>query len=192
MTLFEEGTREQSASELRAAQDRIRYAIAELINDHTLRVKVLLSLREDYLARLEPLFHLCPRLRDQYLPLGPLSGDQIERAIRGPFDEYPGRYRPELSATLAREIRRQFEARSEGAPIRLTEVQIVCESLFEAGLRRRRSGSLLRPTQGRSRDTRAPFRAGAGLARPGATRSGDRAARAHDHLRRHAQRHLSR
>ena len=82
VTLFEEGTREQSASELRAAQDRIRYAIAELINDHTLRVKVLLSLREDYLARLEPLFHLCPRLRDQYLPLGPLSGDQIERAIR--------------------------------------------------------------------------------------------------------------
>ena len=134
VTLFEEGAPEQSASDQRACQDRIRDAIAALINDQRLRVKVLISLREDYLAELTPLFRLCPRLPDQYLRLEPLSGHQIERAIRGPFDAYPGHYRPELSAALAKKIRRQFEARSEGTAFHLTEVQIVCRSLFEAGL----------------------------------------------------------
>ncbi len=104
VTLFEEGTPQQSASDQRACQDRIRDAIAALINDQRLRVKVLISLREDYLAQLTPLFRLCPRLPDQYLRLKPLSGHQIERAIRGPFDAYPGHYRPELSAALAQKI----------------------------------------------------------------------------------------
>jgi TRAP transporter TAXI family solute receptor len=128
-TLFE-GKAEE---EVRKAQESIRDMIASLINDGTLPVKILIVLREDYLAKLEPLFERCPNLPDQYLRLTFLSGDQIFQAVRGPFEKYPERYRPEIGVSLAKEIRRQFDERSRGTDIRLTEVQIVCKNLFESG-----------------------------------------------------------
>jgi WD40 repeat protein len=132
VTLFEE-TVGQAGRAARDSQDAIRDTICSLINDNTLPVKVLLVLREDFLARLTPFFRRCPNLPDQYLRLVALRGDQIYQAIRGPFDRYPGRFRPEISPDLAREIQRQFESRSAGSDIRLTEVQIVCRGLFESG-----------------------------------------------------------
>ncbi|NIV38042.1 MAG: hypothetical protein GWN58_54100, partial [Anaerolineae bacterium] len=107
-------------------------ALVALLNDRKLPVKLLIVLREDYLAQLTPLFERCPTLVDQYLRLTPLDGEQVLRTIRGPFDEFPGHYQPEISADLARTIREQFEERSQGAGIRLTEVQIVCESLSKS------------------------------------------------------------
>jgi hypothetical protein len=134
ITLFEGSSARQSVDEVAASQDKIRNAIVSLVNDREVPVKVLIVLREDYLAKLEPLFERCPRLPDHYLRLTPLNGDQVYRAIRGPFEEYSGKYQPELSIPLAEKIQQQFEARSEGTDIRLTEVQIVCRSLFEAGV----------------------------------------------------------
>lgn len=126
VTLFEEA---------RPAHDRILDALAKLLNDTQLPVKILLSLREDYLARLEPLFERSPSLSDQYVRLTPLQGGQIENVIRGPFEKHPGVWTPEISPELARELRRQLEDRagSEGVPP--PEVQIVCRRLFEAGRR---------------------------------------------------------
>ncbi len=131
-TLFEEGHSEYSAVELRQMQQAILEALVALLNDRKLPVKLLIVLREDYLAQLTPLFERCPTLVDQYLRLTPLDGEQVLRTIRGPFDEFPGHYQPEISADLARTIREQFEERSQGANIRLTEVQIVCESLSKS------------------------------------------------------------
>jgi WD40 repeat protein/tetratricopeptide (TPR) repeat protein len=133
VTLFEERSSGQKAGEAQAIQDAIRDAIVCLVNDGTLPVKVLISLREDYLAKLTPFFKRCPNLSDQYLRLVPLNGDQIYRVIRGPFEQHPGRYPREIHESLAREIKTEFENRSGGAPIRLTEVQIVCRNLFESG-----------------------------------------------------------
>jgi hypothetical protein len=133
ITLFEQDSREQEPGGTRVSKERILNALVELIKDSELPVKVLIVLREDYLAKLTPLFERCPYLPDQYLRLTPLKGDQVYRAIRGPFEEHPGRYRPELSPSLAKKIQTQFEDRSGGADIRLTEVQIVCRSLFETG-----------------------------------------------------------
>lgn len=133
VTLFEETFRADTREGERATQGRILNTIASLINNNTLPVKVLISLREDYLARLTPLFETCPNLPDQYLRLGSLSGDQVYQVIRQPFETYPGRYRPQLHATLAKQIQSQFEERRGGAEIRLTEVQIVARSLFETG-----------------------------------------------------------
>ena len=130
ITLFEEGHSEHSAGELRQMQQAIMEALVSLLNDKKLPVKLLVALREDYLAQLTPLFERCPTLVDQYLRLTPLDGAQVLRTIRGPFDKYPGRYQPEISADLAGTIREQFEERSERAGIRLTEAQIVCRSLF--------------------------------------------------------------
>ena len=133
VTLFEEAKGGNDAADARRSQDAIRNAICCLINDNELPVKVLLSLREDYLAKLTPFFQQCPNLPDQYLRLVALKGNQIYQAIRGPFEKYPGKFKPEISQTLAKQIQEQFESRSSGADIRLTEVQIVCRSLFEAG-----------------------------------------------------------
>ena len=135
ITLFEEDTRGQTADETKIARESIRKVIVSLINDRKLKVKVLIVLREDYLAKLDPLFEQCPSLPDHYLRLTALGGDQVYRIIRGPFEAHPGRYQAEVSPTLAKKIQEQFEERSEGTVVHLTEVQIVCRSLFEAGRR---------------------------------------------------------
>jgi WD40 repeat protein/tetratricopeptide (TPR) repeat protein len=132
VTLFEEKSTKEGIGQQHTIQGKICDAIASLINDTTLPVKVLISLREDYLAKLAPLFKRCPNIPDQYLRLVPLSGDQIYRVIRGPFDRYPGRYPQEINSTLAKKIQAQFESRSGGASVRLTEIQIVCRKLFES------------------------------------------------------------
>ena len=125
VTLFEEATGSNAADAAKESQENIRNAICSLINDAKLPVKVVLALREDYLAKLTPFFQLCPNLPDQYLRLVALKGEQIYQAIRGPFEKYPGRFRREISPALARTIQTDFEGRNAGADIRLTEVQIV-------------------------------------------------------------------
>jgi len=135
VTQFEAVSAGQAAQQIREIQNNIKEAILSLINDGQLRVKILLSLREDYLARLNPFFERSPSLPDQYLRLTPLDCDQIYRVIRGPFEKYPGAYPAEISKSLAESIQREFEERIVGGEIRLTEVQIVCMHLFDAGKR---------------------------------------------------------
>jgi hypothetical protein len=133
VTLFEEGSGGRLGDEARANQERIREVITTLIADGALPVKILLAFREDYLARLTPIFERCPTLPDQYLRLNPLRADQIRAVIRGPFERHPKRFRVEIGQDLAEKIQSEFQDRSGGADIRLTEVQIVCRNLFESG-----------------------------------------------------------
>jgi tetratricopeptide (TPR) repeat protein len=133
-TLFEEGAAKYGVEEVRTTQKHILDLMAWLMEREQLPVKVLIAFREDHLAKLDPLFKRCPRLPEHYLRLTALSGDQIYRVIRGPFEkDGPVVYRPELSIPLAKEIQRQFEARSAGTDVQLTEVQIVCDALLQAG-----------------------------------------------------------
>ena len=134
VTLFEVGSAGQSTEQVRAAQGNIGEVIITLLRDTSLPVKVLISLREDYLAKLTPLFKQYPSLPDQYLRLASLQGSQIRRIIRQPFEAYTGRYQPEIDPSLAEEIQKQFLSRNSAGDIRLTEVQIVCDSLFESGV----------------------------------------------------------
>jgi hypothetical protein len=133
VTLFEEGSTNQTVEQVRSAKQKIQDAIVSIINDDNLPVKVLISLREDYLAKLAPIFKLCPRLPDHYLRLTLLKPDQIYGVIRGPFEKFSGVFATEIKPSLAKKIEAQFEERMRGADIRLAEVQIVCESLFESG-----------------------------------------------------------
>ncbi len=132
-TLFEEGAKGKRAEEAKAAQQKILDAIISMLGDGKLPVKILLVLREDYLAKLTPFFKRYPNLPDQYLRLTPLKGAAIKRIIRGPFETYPGTYQPEIPVGLAEKINEEFEDRSAGEDIRLSEVQIVCRTLFESG-----------------------------------------------------------
>ena len=126
ITLFEE-----KAGSVHAAHEAIRDAIVAVLRASNLPVKIMISLREDYLAKLTPIFEAYPSLPDQYLRLTALQGNQIREMIRGPFETYPAKYSREISALLAEEIQRQFTARSDSRSIRASEVQIVCRSLFE-------------------------------------------------------------
>jgi len=131
ITLFEEGTTGHSAETTRKSQRKILETIARLINHEKLPVKILIALREDYLAKLAPFFEHCPHLLDHYLRLMPLKSNQIHRVIRGPFEKYPQEFYPQFSTALSENIQQQFEERSKGTEVRLTEVQIVCKSLYE-------------------------------------------------------------
>jgi WD40 repeat protein len=134
VTLFEETSRER-CEEVQQCRARVLDALVSLINDPQLPVKLLIVFREDYLASLEPLFERCPNLPDHYLRLTGLGGEPLRRTIRGPFEEHPGVYAPEIEPPLAAEIVRQLASRAEGNDAPLTEAQIVCRTLFEAGLR---------------------------------------------------------
>ncbi len=129
VTLFE-GAKE--------TRDRILDVLVKLLlKDPQLPVKILISLREDYLARLEPLFERCPVLPDHYVRLTALRGQQITEVIRGPFEKHPGGYPypVEISPELTQQLRAQLEERADSEGVPPTEVQIVCRRLFRAGER---------------------------------------------------------
>lgn len=132
VTLFEDSSSGSKVEELSVIRDHIKNAIVSIINDTTLQAKILISFREDYLAKLAPIFKECPSLPDHYSRLTPLKGSQINEVIRGPFEKYPGKFKTELNPSLVDNIKNQFEERMRGADIRLAEVEIVCESLFDS------------------------------------------------------------
>jgi WD40 repeat protein/tetratricopeptide (TPR) repeat protein len=133
-TLFEERSSGGASEAVFSARDNILKAIVDLLRAAKLPVKLLISLREDYLAKLTPLFQSYPSLPDQYLRLTILKASQISGIIRQPFESYPAQYPRMINASLAQEIEKDFSASASSAGISLTELQIVCQSLFESGV----------------------------------------------------------
>jgi WD40 repeat protein len=130
ITLFDEGSTGEAAKEAKICQKKIENAITTILLDDNITVKVLIILREDYLARLEPLFKRCPNLPEHYIRLGYIKTNQIHQVIREPFYKYPGRFSPEISDAIADKIQKQFEERTQNTEIHLSEIQIVCYSLY--------------------------------------------------------------
>lgn len=132
ITLFEEAPDANSMGEALACQRRIVDVLVDVLRDETLPVKVLFGFREDYLAKVKNLLRRCPELVDQALRLCPPGTDALPRIIRGPFEDHPDHYEPELSADLATRLSREIESRSATGTISLSEVQIVCLRLWES------------------------------------------------------------
>jgi Novel STAND NTPase 1 len=148
ITLFEEAQRVGTAAETRRAlelvpeaQQEILTTLVELIQDETLPIKIIFSFREDYLAKLSLLFEHCPELLDQAQRLLPPSIEALPRIIRAPFIDPELRQHflrqqdqtgSELSEALAQRIGDELGRRSEGGTANLTELQIVCQRLWQA------------------------------------------------------------
>ncbi len=148
ITLFEEAQRVGTTAETRlaleqvpAAQRDILATLVELIQDETLPIKIIFAFREDYLAKLSLLFDYCPELLDQALRLLPPSLEALPQIIRAPFTDPELRAYflkqkdgtgSELSESLAQKIAGELERRSEGGTANLTELQIVCQRLWQA------------------------------------------------------------
>lgn len=134
VTLFQRTPGAANEKSVKEAQDRIRDLIVSVVQSEHLPVKVLLALREDYLASLAPLFRRCPELTEHYLRLEPLSPDEVYRAIRGPLEECDGAYPDAIAGTTAARIRDELASASAAGEVRLGEVQIVCRTIFERAL----------------------------------------------------------
>jgi energy-coupling factor transporter ATP-binding protein EcfA2 len=133
-------SRTKALEETKKTQRKILDALVRLVQDESLRIKLLFVFREDYLAKLNLLFERVPDLLDQYLRLLPPSTDVVTKIIRAPFERLPGVFvnrlpdglGTEISPTLAEQIKEKFIERSEGGPLNLSELEIVCRRLWES------------------------------------------------------------
>lgn len=136
ITLFEETTREPGTLEeiLKRQQSLIDFFVG-ILHDDTLRVKVLFSFREDYLAKLTKLFLRAPELPNQYMRLLPPEKKALLDIIGGPQkDDLLPHYNHQnaFSSALVDLIKAEFEKRIEGNEINPSDVQIVCSQLWES------------------------------------------------------------
>jgi WD domain, G-beta repeat len=132
VTLFEIEPRGEQLRQALEAQEKILDALAELMHDGALAIKLLFVFREDYLAKLNKLFLRCPELPDQYLRLTPPAPEKLPEIIRGPFRKLPGVFGREISEALAERLGKAINEKNEGGPINLSEVQIICRRLWES------------------------------------------------------------
>ena len=146
ITLFEEAQRMDTnetggaAKVALAAQADVLQTLVELIQDETLPVKIIFAFREDYLAKLSLLFEYCPELLDQAQRLVPPNIEALPNIIRAPFTNpdlrahflRQGNTGSEISESLAQEIAAELSRLSEGDNANLTELQIVCQRLWQA------------------------------------------------------------
>lgn len=130
----------EAFAKTREVQQRIIDALVRLVQDETLKIKLLFVFREDYLAKLNILFRRVPDLLDQYLRLLPPRPDVVTRIIRAPFERLPGVFvnrQPdgigtEISEALAEQIKAKFIERGGGGALNLSELEIVCRRLWES------------------------------------------------------------
>ena len=132
--------RKKALAQIQGVQQGIIDLLVRLVQDDTLRIKVLFVFREDYLAKLNNLFKRVPDLLDEYLRLLPPNPEVVTRIIRAPFERLPGVFvkrKPdgigsEITQSLAERIRDKFIERSGGGALNLSELEIVCRRLWES------------------------------------------------------------
>src|SRR5215212_8726608 len=77
-------------AKMQEVQQAIIDMLVRLVQDETLKLKLMFVFREDYLAKLNILFKRVPDLLDQYLRLLPPPPEVVTKIIRAPFERLPG------------------------------------------------------------------------------------------------------
>lgn len=95
--------RAEPAEEKRAVQGRLRDAIVHLALDRSLRVKLVLAIREDFLGDLEVLAKDYPRVLNYRRRLNYLTPAEAKSAILKPFS-HPNSFASRLTDDLAQQI----------------------------------------------------------------------------------------
>ncbi|WP_426293340.1 WD40 repeat domain-containing protein [Dyadobacter endophyticus] len=138
ITLFED--RRSNRNKLLASANDNKIFQAELINffrecyyNKELSVKFLFSFREDYLANLSKLFRAIPDLRDHSLRIKAIDKGDLEKIIKCPFSENERRlyYQNSLTEKDTNLLTRKFHDFFSDKEPNLTDVQIVCQYVFE-------------------------------------------------------------
>jgi len=131
ITLTEETARGTDRKAAQRAQERVLAMVVRLLRDPAARAKLLFVFREDYLAKLAPLFALVPELTDQFVRLTPLKIGRLRELIRGPFELAGSNWGKSISASITDLLRKEFEQRGDLA-INLSEVQVACLQLWRS------------------------------------------------------------
>src|SRR5439155_19347859 len=135
ITLFEEApdSRERF-NECREIQGRVVEMLLELLGDPNLSIKLVLSFREDYLAKVSRRLAAAPQLGEQAFRLSFPPETVLPDIIRGPFESKSipaSHFRRRLSDPAFNALESSFKKLSDTGTINLTEVQIACLALWE-------------------------------------------------------------
>jgi tetratricopeptide (TPR) repeat protein len=138
VTLFEENPKDKVRfDEARAARREIELLLRDLLLHQSMPLKIVFAFRDDYLARLTPIFSSIPDLLDQRVLLVPPRVELVKQIVRGPFVKsadgergLPGHFHPELSEELAEKIAAGISARRLSGLINLSEMQMLCLGLW--------------------------------------------------------------
>ncbi len=130
-TLF--GRKSEETAENRDLQNRILNTIFEIVNNQTLKVKVLIGIREDFFGKLEIMSKKYPQVFDNYVRLKHLDESGAEKAILDPFENenpFSSCLTPDLAKTILQLPELSYH---DGTTNRIhpTQLQIVCSGLWE-------------------------------------------------------------
>ncbi len=103
--------------------------LGALYDAHDVPIKVVLSLREDWLAEVSEIEERIPEVFRTRMRLLPLSRDQARQAITAPVEQLGVSYQPALVEHLLDDL-----MGSEGAAVMPPQLQLVCSALYD-GLR---------------------------------------------------------
>jgi hypothetical protein len=105
-----------------------------LLRDPNLSIKLVLSFREDYLAKVSRRLAAAPQLGEQAFSLSSPPETELRKIIRGPFESASvpaGHFTRRLSEFAFDALESSFRELSDTGTINLTEVQIACLALWE-------------------------------------------------------------
>jgi tetratricopeptide (TPR) repeat protein len=149
VTLFEENPRDKEHFEqAHAARVEIEQLLYKLLVSESLPLKLVFAFRDDYFARLTPLFSRIPNLMDQTVRLELPGIELLHHIVRGPFLPSEERGLPaghfrnklgeldELSEKLADKIESGIRTGQPSDVLNLSEVQTLCLALWQQPKRR--------------------------------------------------------
>src|SRR5262249_8254874 len=135
ITLFEEAPdSREKFDQAREIQSRIVEMLLGFLDDPNLSIKLVLSFREDYLAKVSRRLAAAPQLGEQAFRLSSLSDSELRKIIRGPFENKAipaDHFKRRLSEPAFDALESSFKELSDTGTINLTEVQIACLALWE-------------------------------------------------------------
>lgn len=134
ITLFDETPDSPEKYEAaQIAQASIIRTLARLLQDQVLPVKFLFVFREDYYLKLGKFFDRVRGLREQGMYLEPLPSTKLKHLIRDPFvlaAKAGKAFERPIEDPLADEIAKAITTYSDSPYVNLTEVQIICQTLW--------------------------------------------------------------
>jgi tetratricopeptide (TPR) repeat protein len=136
--------------------EALRQELGALVRLPDLDVRVLLSLREEHLASLEPLKAEVLNLFQSTSRLEPLTPDNVQEAIEEPVKRFGAVYNADLMKKLKSDLRPDQQKDGPGqrpdageAPVDLPMLQLVCDELWKVVKRREQAQE---PEQAKERE----------------------------------------
>lgn len=135
------------------ALDPLRSELAALVQSPTVDAAVVLALREEFLAALEPFRQRIPNLFQGAYRLEPISEVDLALAIYRPAEQFGGSCEAELAEQLIRDLRSgQSDPSSAGtALVELPMLQLICLELWSHAAGHRLTVDLYRGMGGAQR-----------------------------------------